>query len=202
MFDQVKIYVRSGDGGDGVIAFRREKFVPHGGPAGGDGGRGGDVILRVNPKLSTLSPFQKKVHFKALHGIRGGTANKTGSSADDLVIDVPPGTVVRAAESGELIADLVHAGDQVVVVPGGRGGRGNSHFVSSANQAPRVAEKGEPGVELWLILELKLIADVGIVGVPNAGKSTLAFGDQQRTPEDRRLSVHDAGTEPRRGDLR
>ncbi len=173
MFDQVKIYVRSGDGGDGVIAFRREKFVPHGGPAGGDGGHGGDVILRVNPKLSTLSPFQKKVHFKAAHGIRGGTANKTGASAEPMVIEVPPGTVVRAAESGELIADLVHEGDEVVVVPGGRGGRGNSHFVSSANQAPRVAEKGEPGVELWLILELKLIADVGIVGVPNAGKSTL-----------------------------
>ncbi len=173
MFDQVKIYVRSGDGGDGVIAFRREKFVPHGGPAGGDGGHGGDVVLRVNPKLSTLSAFQKKVHFKAAHGIRGGTASKTGASADPLVIDVPPGTVVRTAESGELIADLVHAGDQVVIVPGGRGGRGNTHFVSSANQAPRVAEKGEPGVELWLVLELKLIADVGIVGVPNAGKSTL-----------------------------
>ncbi len=173
MFDQVKIYVRSGDGGDGVIAFRREKFVPHGGPAGGDGGHGGDVILRVNPKLSTLSAFQKKVHFKAAHGIRGGTSNKTGASAEPMVVEVPPGTVVRDAESGELIADLVHEGDEVIVVPGGRGGRGNSRFVSSANQAPRVAEKGEPGVELWLILELKLIADVGIVGVPNAGKSTL-----------------------------
>ncbi len=173
MLDQVKVYFRSGDGGDGVIAFRREKFVPHGGPAGGDGGHGGDVILRVNRKISTLSPFQKKVHFKAAHGLRGGTASKTGASADDMVIDVPPGTVVRNAETGDLIADLIQPDEQLVLIPGGRGGRGNTHFVSSANQAPRVAEKGEPGTELWVILELKLIADVGIVGVPNAGKSTL-----------------------------
>ncbi|MCC6804831.1 MAG: GTPase ObgE [Anaerolineae bacterium] len=173
MLDQVKIYVRSGDGGDGVIAFRREKFIPHGGPYGGDGGRGGRVILRVAPRLNTLSPFQRKVHFTAKNGDRGGTARKTGRSADDLVVDVPPGTVVRDAETGDLIADLVREGDQVIVVPGGRGGRGNQHFASSSNQAPRIAEKGEPGVERWLLLELRLIADVGIVGVPNAGKSTL-----------------------------
>ena len=173
MLDQVKIYVRSGDGGNGVIAFRREKFIPHGGPYGGDGGRGGNIVLRVAPKLNTLAPFQRKIHFKAAHGGHGGSARKTGRSADDLVIDVPPGTVVRDAETGTLIADLVRENDQVIVAPGGRGGRGNQHFATSSNQAPRLAEKGEPGVEHWLMLELKLIADVGIVGVPNAGKSTL-----------------------------
>ncbi len=173
MFDQVKIYVCSGNGGDGIIAFRREKYVPHGGPYGGDGGHGGNVVLRVNAKLNTLSPFQRKIHFKAAHGERGGSATKTGRSADDMVVDVPPGTVVRDADTGELIADLVQANDQVIVVPGGRGGRGNAHFANPSNQAPRIAEKGEPGVERWLVLELKLIADVGIVGVPNAGKSTL-----------------------------
>lgn len=173
LFDEVKVYVRSGDGGDGIVAFRREKYVPKGGPAGGDGGRGGDVVLRVNPKLNTLVAFQKKVHFKADHGKRGGSARKTGESAENLVVDVPPGTVVRDADTGMLIADLVRIGDEVTVVKGGRGGKGNAHFVSASNQTPRVAEKGEPGVERWLKLELKLIADVGIVGVPNAGKSTL-----------------------------
>ncbi len=173
MIDQVKIYVRSGNGGDGVVAFRREKYVPHGGPSGGDGGRGGDVILKVDPALNTLSPFGKKIHFKAAHGERGGSATKTGSSAAPLVVFVPPGTVVRDAETKRILADLVKAGDEVVVAPGGRGGRGNARFATSNNQAPRIAEKGEPGVEKWLILELRLIADVGIVGVPNAGKSTL-----------------------------
>ncbi len=173
MIDQVKIYVRSGDGGDGVVRFRREKFVPHGGPAGGDGGRGGSVVLRVNPKISSLVQFQHKVHFKAAAGERGGSANKTGASSDDLVVEVPAGTVVRDAETGDLLADLVHKGDQVIVAEGGRGGKGNARFANASNQAPRVAEKGEPGVERWLTLELKLIADVGIVGVPNAGKSTL-----------------------------
>lgn len=173
MIDQVKIYVRSGDGGNGVIRFRREKSVPRGGPAGGDGGHGGSVILRVNPKISSLALFQNRIHFKATPGEAGGSANKTGATADDLVVEVPAGTVVRDAESGDLIADLVRVGDEVVVAPGGRGGRGNARFTTSSNQAPRVAEKGEPGVEHWLLLELKLIADVGIVGVPNAGKSTL-----------------------------
>ena len=173
MIDQVKIYVRSGDGGAGVVAFRREKYIPHGGPYGGDGGRGGSVVLRVIKGLNTLSPFQHKIHFKADNGNHGGSARKTGHSADDMVINVPPGTVVRDADTGELIADLLQVGDEVIVVPGGRGGRGNQHFASASNQAPRLAEKGEPGVERWLNLELKLIADVGIVGVPNAGKSTL-----------------------------
>ncbi len=173
MFDQAKIFVQSGNGGDGIIAFRREKYEPHGGPYGGDGGRGANVILRVSPNLNTLLSFKHTTHFKAKHGDRGGTANKTGRSADDLVIEVPPGTVVRDADSGDLVADLVQPGDQVVVAPGGRGGRGNARYATASNQAPRIAEKGEPGVERWLTLELRLIADVGIVGVPNAGKSTL-----------------------------
>jgi GTPase len=173
MIDQVKINVTSGNGGDGLVTFRREKYVPHGGPSGGDGGKGGDVVLRVNPKISTLNYFTKRVHFKAEHGKRGGAATKTGASAQDVFVDVPPGTVVRDAETNALLADLVRPGDTVVVARGGRGGRGNAHFPSSANQAPRMAEKGEPGEERWIVLELKLIADVGIVGVPNAGKSTL-----------------------------
>src|SRR5690606_38832286 len=158
---------------DGIVAFRREKYVPMGGPAGGDGGKGGDVVLVVDPGLNSLAPFQRGIHFKAKHGQRGGSARKTGASAPDLEVRVPPGTIVRDAASGAVLADLVHAGDRVVVAKGGRGGRGNLHFATSSNQAPRMAEKGEPGEERWLKLELKLIADVGIVGVPNAGKSTL-----------------------------
>ncbi len=173
MFDEVKIYARSGDGGDGIVAFLREKFMPHGGPAGGDGGRGGDVVIKVNPKLSTLILFQRRIHFKAENGKRGGAKNMSGASAPNLEIEVPAGTVVKDAETGIIIADLVKPDDRVTILKGGRGGRGNQHFASSSNQTPRVAEKGEPGVERWLVLELKLIADVGIVGVPNAGKSTL-----------------------------
>jgi GTP-binding protein len=172
-FDEAKIYVRSGDGGDGIVAFRREKYVPRGGPAGGDGGRGGDVLLIANPKLSTLLSFRKGIHFKAQPGSRGGSNNKTGASASALVVEVPPGTVVHNADTGALLADLARPFDQVVVAKGGRGGRGNARFVSASKQAPRIAEKGEPGEERWLKLELKMIADVGIVGVPNAGKSTL-----------------------------
>ncbi|HEC23505.1 MAG TPA: GTPase ObgE [Chloroflexi bacterium] len=171
--DEVKIYVKGGDGGAGIVAFRREKYVPFGGPAGGDGGKGGDVVLVVNPRLSTLSHFEHKRHFKAPSGRPGGNFNKTGASGEDLIVEVPPGTVVRDAETGELIADLTEPGQRVVVARGGRGGRGNARFKSSTNQAPRMAEKGEPGEERWLKLELKLLADVGIVGVPNAGKSTL-----------------------------
>jgi GTPase len=173
MFDEVKIYVRSGDGGDGIIAFLREKFMPRGGPSGGDGGRGGDVVLKVNPKLNTLILFQKRVHFKADAGKRGGAKNMSGAGGESLEVEVPPGTVVKDAETGAIVADLVRPDDRVVVVKGGRGGRGNQHFASPSNQAPRIAEKGEPGQERWLVLELKLIADVGLVGVPNAGKSTL-----------------------------
>jgi GTPase len=173
LVDEIKIFVRSGDGGDGLVAFRRERYMPLGGPAGGDGGRGGDIILKVNPSLNTLFAFKRNSHYKAPKGGRGGGANRTGADADDVVLEVPPGTIVRNANTGMLLADLVHDDDVVVIAKGGRGGRGNSRFASAANRAPRLAEKGAPGEEITLKLELKLIADVGIVGLPNAGKSTL-----------------------------
>ena len=172
-FDEAKIYVKGGDGGNGCVSFRREKYVPFGGPNGGDGGKGGDVYLVVNPHLNTLVAFKRQRHFKAQRGEHGRGKNQTGRSGEDLVIEVPPGTVVRDAKTGEFIADLTEPGQKVLVARGGRGGRGNAAFATSTNQAPRIAERGEPGQERWLHLELKLIADVGIVGVPNAGKSTL-----------------------------
>jgi GTP-binding protein len=172
-FDEARIHVKGGDGGAGMVSFRREKYVPHGGPSGGDGGRGADVALVVNPKLNTLVSFQRRREYVAESGRRGGSSNKTGKSGETLLIQVPPGTVVRDAETQTPLADLTEPGQQMIVVHGGRGGRGNSRFKSSTNQAPRIAEKGAPGEERWLELELKLIADVGIVGVPNAGKSTL-----------------------------
>ncbi len=172
-FDQARISVRSGDGGDGMISFRREKFVPFGGPDGGDGGRGGDIIFTVQPHLSSLVAFQRNVHYRAGNGGNGGRRNQTGANGETMRLEVPPGTVIRRDDTGELLADLTQPGQEVVILSGGRGGRGNARFASSTNQAPRVAERGEPGEEFWLRLELKLIADVGIVGVPNAGKSTL-----------------------------
>jgi GTPase len=172
-YDQAKILVRSGSGGDGMISFRREKHVPRGGPDGGDGGRGGDIVFLVNPNLSSLVRFHRKSHYHAGNGGHGGTSNKTGAAGESLILEVPPGTLVREAETGELLADLTQQGQEVALVQGGRGGRGNRRFASSTNQAPRLAERGEPGREAWLSLELRLIADVGIVGVPNAGKSTL-----------------------------
>jgi GTP-binding protein len=171
--DEVTIEVRSGKGGNGMLHFRREKYVPRGGPDGGDGGRGGDVILEVRPTLNTLSTFRYKTKFVAEDGGNGGVQKKTGHSALPLILNVPPGTVVYDQETGELVGDLTEAGQQLVVCKGGRGGRGNVHFATSRNQAPLTAEKGEPGEEKTIRLELKLIADVGIVGVPNAGKSTL-----------------------------
>jgi GTP-binding protein len=173
MIDQAKIYVRSGNGGNGMVAFRREKYVPHGGPYGGDGGKGADIIIRVNPKMNTLGKFTRQIHFKGEPGARGGSATKTGKSANNITIEVPPGTIVRDADTNEVLGDLVRKGDKIIAAKGGRGGRGNYHFATSNAQAPRIAEKGEPGEERWLLLELRLIADVGIVGVPNAGKSTL-----------------------------
>lgn len=172
-YDEAKIYVKSGDGGDGMISFRREKFVPHGGPDGGDGGDGGDIVFTVDRNINSLFRFHKQVHFRAEDGENGGTKNQTGATGTDLVLRVPPGTVVRDAESGELLADLLEPEQKVTLLEGGDGGRGNARFASSTNQAPRIAERGVPGEERWLLLELKLIADVGIVGVPNAGKSTL-----------------------------
>ncbi len=171
--DKTKIYIKGGDGGAGLVAFRREKYVPLGGPAGGDGGPGGDVVLVVNPRLNTLSRFERQRRFNAPNGKPGGSFKKTGATGDDLVVEVPPGTIVRDADTEALIADLTEPDQRVVVAHGGRGGRGNTRFKTSTNQAPRIAEKGEPGEERWVTLELKLIADVGIVGVPNAGKSTL-----------------------------
>jgi GTP-binding protein len=171
--DQVEIIVQSGKGGDGAVHFRREKYVPRGGPDGGDGGKGGGVILTVLKTQSTLSSFQQKKRFRADDGLKGAKQNMTGRSADDLLIPVPPGTIVYDAVSAEVLGDLLEEGQQLHVAKGGRGGRGNSHFASSTRQVPRVAEKGEPGEERKLRLELKLIADIGIVGVPNAGKSTL-----------------------------
>ncbi len=172
-FDEAKIYIQAGNGGNGVVSFRREKYVPYGGPDGGHGGKGGDVVLLVNPRLNTLLGFRKRSHFKAPSGAHGQGSNKQGKRGADLEIPVPPGTVVRDAERGDLITDLVTVGSQVTVAAGGRGGRGNSAFASSTNQAPRWAEKGEPGQSRWITLELKLLADVGIIGLPNAGKSTL-----------------------------
>lgn len=172
-YDEAKIQVHSGKGGDGLITFRREKYVPRGGPSGGDGGKGGDVYLVVKPTLNTLIAFTRQRSFQAEKGEPGGSSNKTGRSGNDLLIEVPPGTIVRHAETGELIADLTQPGQRVRVAKGGRGGRGNARFATSTNQAPRIAEKGEPGEDVHLTLELKLLADVGIVGVPNAGKSTL-----------------------------
>ena len=173
LVDEAKIFVASGKGGDGIVAFRREKYVARGGPAGGSGGRGGDVLLEADANLNTLYYFRNHAHFKAKAGGRGGSSNKTGADADSLIVRVPAGTLARDADTGGLIADLAHAGDRVVVAQGGRGGRGNARFKTAANQAPRMAEKGEPGIERWLALELKLIADVALVGMPNAGKSTL-----------------------------
>ncbi len=171
--DQVKIYVKAGDGGHGCVSFRREKYVPRGGPDGGDGGRGGDVILVADPQLHTLYDFYHRVHFRAENGRPGMGKKMTGRDGEDLVLRVPVGTVVKDAETGEILGDLVSPGQRLVVARGGKGGRGNARFATPTNQAPRHAEPGRPGEERWLILELKLIADVGLVGLPNAGKSTL-----------------------------
>ena len=178
-YDQIKIYVKAGDGGNGAVSFRREKYVPRGGPDGGDGGRGGSVYLEADPGLNTLLALGRRRHFKAERGQNGGGNNRHGAAGDDLIIRVPPGTVVLEvtehgrAEDGVPLADLVQPGQRVLVARGGRGGLGNSHFATATNQVPRVAQKGEPGEERWLVLDLRLIADVGIIGYPNAGKSTL-----------------------------
>ncbi len=171
--DYAKIYVKSGQGGSGACSFRREKHVPHGGPDGGDGGRGGSIILQVDPHLRTLIDFRYKKHYIARHGQHGMGKKKHGRAARDIIVKVPPGTVVKDAETGEILADLTRPGERFVAARGGRGGRGNAHFATPTHQAPREWEVGEPGEERWLILELKLIADVGLVGKPNAGKSTL-----------------------------
>ena len=172
-FDEVVIEISGGKGGDGVIQFRREKFVPRGGPDGGDGGHGGNVILRVDQHLNTLSKFRHQRIFKADDGTRGKGKNQTGASGDDLVIKVPPGTMVFNESDGQFLGDLVLDDQELKICKGGRGGRGNTRFKSSKNKTPRIAEKGEPPEERSIRLEMKLIADIGIIGVPNAGKSTL-----------------------------
>ncbi len=171
--DQVKIWVRAGDGGDGAATFRREAHVPRGGPDGGDGGRGGSIILRVDPGLMTLRDFRYSHHFRAGSGGRGTGAKRHGKAGADLVLDVPPGTGVLDEATGELLADLVATGQVATLARGGRGGLGNVHFATATHRAPMHAQKGQPGEERWLRLELRLIADVGMVGLPNAGKSTL-----------------------------
>ena len=171
--DEAEILVRSGKGGDGMVHFHREKYVPRGGPDGGDGGKGGDVILEVRLSLTTLQPFRHVSRYIAANGKNGGPNDMSGKSADDLIVPVPAGTVVYDAITGDLLGDLTTDRQRLLVCKSGRGGRGNPHFKSATHQAPRTAERGEPGEEKRLRLELKLIADIGLIGVPNAGKSTL-----------------------------
>jgi GTPase len=171
--DVATIAVKAGDGGSGIISFRREKYIPKGGPDGGNGGRGGSVVLRANRHLTTLLDFQYRREYKSDSGDHGLGARKTGKSGKDLVLDVPVGTIVRETATGKLMGDLVRDEDTLIVAAGGRGGRGNSEFATSTDQAPRKYEPGEDGEEREIELELKLIADVGLVGLPNAGKSTL-----------------------------
>ncbi|HDK9151119.1 TPA: GTPase ObgE [Staphylococcus aureus] len=171
--DQVKISLKAGDGGNGITAYRREKYVPFGGPAGGDGGKGASVVFEVDEGLRTLLDFRYQRHFKASKGENGQSSNMHGKNAEDLVLKVPPGTIIKNVDTDEVLADLVEDGQRAVVAKGGRGGRGNSRFATPRNPAPDFSEKGEPGEELDVSLELKLLADVGLVGFPSVGKSTL-----------------------------
>jgi GTPase len=171
--DQVKVYVKGGDGGNGMVAFRREKYVAKGGPAGGDGGKGADVVFEVDEGLRTLMDFRYQRHFKAPRGENGKPKSQHGRGAKDLVVKVPPGTVVRDEDTGEIIADLTRHGERAIIAKGGRGGRGNIRFATPRNPAPEIAENGEPGQERYIVMELKLLADVGLVGFPSVGKSTL-----------------------------
>lgn len=171
--DQVKISLKAGDGGNGITAYRREKYVPFGGPAGGDGGKGASVIFEVDEGLRTLLDFRYQTHFKAKKGENGQSSNMHGRNAEDLVLKVPPGTIVKSVETEEVLADLVEDGQRAIVAKGGRGGRGNSRFATPRNPAPDFSENGEPGEEIDVTLELKLLADVGLVGFPSVGKSTL-----------------------------
>lgn len=176
-FDRAKIYVKAGDGGNGVVAFRREKYVPMGGPSGGDGGRGGNVYVEVDGSMNSLLPFRQTIHFRAGRGQHGQGKKQHGAKGEEVVVKVAPGTVIREAgvegEEGEVLMELLHPGQRALLLPGGKGGRGNAAFKSGMNKVPKIAENGEEGLEMWLELELKLVADVGIIGVPNAGKSTL-----------------------------
>jgi GTP-binding protein len=172
-YDRTSIYVKGGDGGSGAVSFRREKYVPLGGPNGGDGGKGGSVIFEADEGLSTLADFRYRKHYRADRGEHGQGKDRHGKNAPDLVLRLPAGTLVKDAETGEVLWDFVEHGQREVVAAGGRGGRGNARFISNRNKAPTVSEKGEPGTDRQLQLELMLLADVGLVGLPNAGKSTL-----------------------------
>jgi GTPase len=180
--DYAEIEVKAGDGGAGASSFRRESYIPRGGPDGGDGGHGGDVVLRADRQLATLLDFRYRRQYRGVSGARGAGANCTGRSGDPLVLRVPPGTLVRDVETGELLGDLLEEGAELVVARGGKGGWGNARFATATNQAPRRADPGEPGDERRIALELKLIADVGLVGEPNAGKSTLLSAVSAATP--------------------
>ncbi|MDD9269851.1 GTPase ObgE [Paenibacillus sp. GCM10023248] len=171
--DKAKVFVKGGDGGDGLVAFRREKYVPEGGPAGGDGGNGGDVIFRVDEGLRTLMDFRYQKHFKAARGEKGRNKSMHGANAEDMIVRIPPGTTIINDDTQEIIADLTRHGQEVVVAKGGRGGRGNTRFVTQRITAPEIAENGEEGEERWVVLEMKVMADVGLVGFPSVGKSTL-----------------------------
>jgi GTP-binding protein len=171
--DEIDIFVKGGDGGAGCVSFRREKYVPRGGPDGGDGGAGGSIYLQADAALTTLLDFHYQRHYHAERGQHGEGGNRSGASGADLVLRVPVGTVVTDRDTGEALGDLAEPGQRVLVIQGARGGRGNARFASSTNQAPRRADLGRPGPERWLHLELKLLADVGVIGFPNAGKSTL-----------------------------
>ncbi|MBW3630080.1 MAG: GTPase ObgE [Gemmatimonadetes bacterium] len=181
--DHSVISVRAGRGGPGATSFRRESYAPHGGPDGGDGGRGGDVILEVDPNLATLLDFRYRQEYHAEDGNKGSGSNRTGRSGEDLVLRVPPGTLARDVETGETLGELLNPGDRVVVARGGRGGRGNAYFATATNQAPRHSQPGEDSEQRKVELELKLIADVGLVGEPNAGKSTFLSAVSKATPK-------------------
>ena len=205
--DRVKIWVRAGDGGNGAATFRQEAHVPRGGPDGGDGGRGGSILLRVDAGQTTLRDFRYSHHFKAGPGGHGSGSRRHGKAGTELILAVPPGTAIFDDATGELLADLVAVGQEAQVARGGRGGLGNTHFKSSTHQAPRHAQKGEPGEERWLRLELRLIADIGLVGLPNAGKSTLLaaltaahpkIADYPFTTLEPNLGVLDLGMEDER----
>ncbi|KAL5541816.1 hypothetical protein UlMin_009526 [Ulmus minor] len=172
-FDRAKIFAKAGDGGNGVVAFRREKYVPFGGPSGGDGGRGGNVYIEVDGSMNSLLPFRNSLHFRAGRGSHGQGRMQAGAKGENVVVKVAPGTVIRESGKDDVLLELLHPGQRALLLPGGRGGRGNASFKSGTNKVPRIAENGEEGPEMWLELELKLVADVGIVGAPNAGKSTL-----------------------------
>ncbi|BBN10876.1 GTPase [Marchantia polymorpha subsp. ruderalis] len=183
-FDRAKIYVKAGNGGNGVVAFRREKFVPFGGPSGGTGGRGGHVYIEADTSMNSLLPFRNKVHFRAGRGSHGGGKSKEGAAGLDITVKVPPGTIIKeAGPEGKFLLELTKPGQRQTLLPGGAGGRGNTAFKTGRNNAPQLAEFGEEGVEMWVELELKLVADVGIVGVPNAGKSTLLSAISAAKPE-------------------